>query len=81
MADYTLSKRADEDLDGIYKHTFLKFGETQADVYFSKLIEALETLVGSPTWAGSQTASTPACTAMNALATQFSTPSPVTGFL
>jgi toxin ParE1/3/4 len=48
VADYVLSKKADEDLDGIYVYSAENFGESQADEYFLSLCACLQTLADNP---------------------------------
>ncbi len=44
MAKYVLSQAADADLTDIYTYSYMEFGETQADNYFSSLEECLNKL-------------------------------------
>lgn len=48
MTNYSLSKKAEEDLRNIYKYGLLNFGEHQADRYYFGLIQQLETIAASP---------------------------------
>ena len=41
MADYTLSNKADADLDAIYVYSFETFGEDKADAYAADVISYL----------------------------------------
>ncbi len=46
---YKLSKRADKDFKGIYKYTYKKFGEQQADKYTDSLEQCFSLLSEMPT--------------------------------
>jgi len=46
---YKLSKRADKDFKGIYKYTYTKFGEQQADKYTNSLEKCFLLLSEIPT--------------------------------
>lgn len=48
MAEYVLSKKADEDLDEIYVYSAQNFGEARADKYFLGLCTCLQTLADNP---------------------------------
>ena len=48
MADYTLSNKADADLDAIYVYSFQTFGEAQADAYAADVISYLNNLANQP---------------------------------
>jgi toxin ParE1/3/4 len=48
VAEYVLSKKADNDLDGIYVYSVENFGEAQADEYFLGLCACLRTLADNP---------------------------------
>lgn len=44
MADYELTKKANEDLDGIWGYTYEEWGETQADKYYFELVDCCQFL-------------------------------------
>lgn len=48
MADYALSQKADEDLEGIYAYSFRNFGEQKADAYLFSLHDCFLTLADNP---------------------------------
>jgi toxin ParE1/3/4 len=48
MANYKLSKEADQDLDDIYYYTFQNFGPGQADDYFDSLMTRLHNISNNP---------------------------------
>lgn len=48
MPEYTLSKRADRDLNEIYRYSTEKFGKQKAASYLLSLIECLEMLAHYP---------------------------------
>ena len=48
MANYALSKKADDDLDDIYVYSVQNFGEAQADTFFLSLCACLQTLADNP---------------------------------
>ncbi|MCK6453216.1 MAG: type II toxin-antitoxin system RelE/ParE family toxin [Alphaproteobacteria bacterium] len=48
MADYVLSRKADDDLTDIYLFSYQTFGEQQADAYFLGLRDCLQALAGNP---------------------------------
>ncbi|BDW97639.1 plasmid stabilization protein ParE [Thalassospira tepidiphila] len=48
MANYILSQKADEDLEGIYIYSHESFGEEQAIAYFLSLRDCLNNLASSP---------------------------------
>ena len=48
MADYVLSKKADDDLTDIYLYTHRTFGEAKADSYFLSLCDCLQVLAENP---------------------------------
>jgi len=48
MADYILSGKADEDLAGIYRFSYERFGEAQADAYLTALEECFMALAKNP---------------------------------
>ena len=48
MAAYSLSSKADADLEGIYEYTILNFGLEQARTYLLGLHERFETLAEHP---------------------------------
>jgi len=48
MVDYTLSNKADADLDAIYVYSFQTFGEAQADAYAAEVISSLNNLANLP---------------------------------
>lgn len=48
MANYILSQKADEDLEGIYAYSHERFGEKQAIAYFLSLRDCLNNLANSP---------------------------------
>jgi toxin ParE1/3/4 len=48
MAAYSLSNEADRDLGGIYRYSYLTFGEAKADIYFLSLAGCLRMLAESP---------------------------------
>jgi toxin ParE1/3/4 len=52
MAVYSLSSKADADLDGIYEYTILNFGLEQARVYLLGLHERFGMLAEQPTHGG-----------------------------
>src|SRR5688500_5260666 len=51
MSGYFLSQRAVEDLETIYRYTYRRFGETQADSYLLGLEETLRELAQTPSLA------------------------------
>jgi toxin ParE1/3/4 len=48
MAEYELSKRADEDLNDIYLFTYRRFGEAKADAYLLGLENRFSILAAQP---------------------------------
>jgi len=48
MADYLISELAKLDLKRIYKYGFERYGEIQADRYFSELFEYFERIASQP---------------------------------
>lgn len=48
MADYSLSPRAAEDVDGIYEYSILHFGLEQARDYVRGLLDLLVRLAANP---------------------------------
>ena len=48
MANYILSRQADEDIARIYTYSFHQFGEYQADKYIDGLISSLHLIVANP---------------------------------
>ena len=48
MADYVLSRKADDDLTEIYLYSYKTFGEDRADAYFLSLADCLQTLADNP---------------------------------
>ncbi len=48
MADYILSKKAQEDLQKIWYYTVERWSEKQADIYFHDLIQSLNLIAVDP---------------------------------
>jgi toxin ParE1/3/4 len=48
MGEYQLSRKADEDLDGIYEYSIRQFGQKVADEYFLSLTDCLIKLAENP---------------------------------
>lgn len=48
MADYSLSEKAADDLDGIYQYTIINFGLNQAREYLLGMRERFERLAEHP---------------------------------
>ncbi|WP_440905245.1 type II toxin-antitoxin system RelE/ParE family toxin [Catenovulum sp. SX2] len=48
MANYRISKKAEDDLRRIWLHGLEKYGEVQADVYFFKFFARFEQLSNQP---------------------------------
>lgn len=49
MANYRLSKKADREIEDIYRYSFQKFGEKQADRYLKNLHDTFAMLAEIPT--------------------------------
>ena len=49
MPEYALSKAAEQDLEEIYRYSFMEFGEQRADAYFEALEGCLQRLAEHPT--------------------------------
>lgn len=45
---YRLSKKAELDLKGIFRHSLLQFGVQQSEKYISNLLKVLDFIVGQP---------------------------------
>ena len=73
MAEYQLSKKADEDLNDIYFFSYPQFGEARADAYLLALERRFSILAGSPIWAAGSTISGQATSAMSTPAIPSST--------
>lgn len=52
MADYILSKKAQEDLRKIWDYTVERWSEKQADIYFHDLIQSLNYIAADPNSVG-----------------------------
>lgn len=48
MADYRISNEAKDDLIRIYRYGVIRFGEAQAEKYFSALYEQFESIAINP---------------------------------
>lgn len=48
MADYKISNKAKDDLIRIYRYGVIRFGETQAEKYFTALYEQFEAIAINP---------------------------------
>lgn len=48
MAKYKLTNAAKNDLRSIYKYGFIKFGESQADLYYDALFRHFEQIAENP---------------------------------
>lgn len=48
MAEYHLTNKAVEDLNGIWEYTFDYWSEEQADKYYSMLLEFFQTIADNP---------------------------------
>ena len=52
MVNYILSKKAQEDLRKIWHYTVETWSETQADIYFQSLFQALDSIADDPNSVG-----------------------------
>ena len=52
MADYILSKKAQEDLRKIWYYTVETWSEKQADIYFHDLVQSLNLIADDPNTVG-----------------------------
>jgi plasmid stabilization system protein ParE len=73
MAEYELSKKADEDLNEIYRFSYRRFGEAAADTYLLALERRFSILAAQPVWAAGSTVSAQATSVMSTPATPSST--------
>ena len=48
MANYRISKEAEEDLRRIYRRGLMEFGEVQADLYFNTMFDRFDELAERP---------------------------------
>jgi len=48
MAEYRLTKKAEEDLNKIWNYTFDKWSEEQADNYYSMLLDFCQNIADNP---------------------------------
>lgn len=48
MANYRISKEAEEDLRRIYRRGSMEFGEVQADLYFNAMFDRFDDLAERP---------------------------------
>ena len=48
MVNYTITRKAREDLNGIWEYTFDKWSEEQADRYYQLLVETFGQLAKNP---------------------------------
>lgn len=49
MANFRLSKKAVEDLSGIWNYTYENWSENQADIYYQLLIDSFKEIAERPT--------------------------------
>lgn len=48
MADYRLTNKAVEDLEGIWRYTFDRWSEDQADKYYTMLLDLCQNIAENP---------------------------------